>query len=172
MNFRKAAISAFIVWHLGNLFIEGMPSAGGMHDAFRDAQSWYLNSIGQWQGSIAFYGPEPMKESVRIKALLRYSDGSSVRWESPQWSQLSLWEKFLSCRLMKYYDSLRKDDFSGDWDPFAVGLARSLEPGKRLATAELTRVWSEVPPPESARFNRFVIPEEDHRFTFLRRDYK
>jgi hypothetical protein len=167
-------ISAFILWHLGNLFVEGLPSQGVFHERLQAHQGWYLNTLGQWQGSLAFFAPEPLKDSVQLHADLSFVGGKKVHWSSPNWEELSLTQKFLACRLIKFYDNLRMDQFSAAWDGFSQGLGHLLQdsPANRLDGVVLTRVWSSVPAPESAVYNPWKLPPVDNSYQFFHRNYE
>lgn len=169
---KKQIVSAFILWHLFNLAIDGVPSTCMLQDNIQHSLARYVNLIGQWEGSLAFFAPSPDSLNLHLEAELEFTDGSKQHWRSPDWKKMTLAEKFLSCRAIKYYDNVRRDDRRDGWEPLAVWIARQYEgDGKKVRRIELSRHWVDLPPPESMSFNPLVDLPHDKVYTFYTKDF-
>ena len=67
----------------------------------------YLDCVGLWQRPWTLFAPDPRKDFGWLSADLIASDGSSTRWASPFWSELSVYDKFVGFRSLNYYGRFR-----------------------------------------------------------------
>ena len=86
-------------------------------------------------------------------AEILFSDGTTVRWNSPDWTKLAPLDRFMRFREAEFYDNIRRDSNSGAWPSFADYLARrAVPPGRydsRPAHIALYRHWVVIPRPKA-----------------------
>lgn len=52
------------------------------------------------------FAPEPDATNHRLRATIEYRDGTIVPWRSPEWPQLSCWQRFWTSRELEYIDKI------------------------------------------------------------------
>ncbi len=173
---RKRVISLFLGVWLVLLFVDALPVSSLFHRRLKDWVHPFLSATGLWQGSWQLFAPEVDKIDVRVTAEISYADGSVRTWTSPDWRDMSAWEKFIHFREMEYFDSVRRDMNSGAWESLADFLARNVSaPGDSLAkptNIKLSRLWSDVPPLEGGlKVPYWKKRAFDGPYVLLRKDY-
>ena len=97
------------------------------------------------------FAPEVDKVNVWITTRITYTDGSSITRRSPDWTKMSILDRFLRFREMEYVDSIRMDRNKGAWPGLADYMARTVlhpaRPELKAVEVVLTRHWAVVPPP-------------------------
>ncbi|MBC7854404.1 MAG: hypothetical protein IAF94_13305 [Pirellulaceae bacterium] len=97
-----------------------------------------LDITGTWTGPWWMFAPYPDNTNHRIRAEIAYYDGKRVEWRSPDWPELSCWQRFWLSRDLEMMDQLGgARDNSADkmalWSAYADYLSRqertNLEPG-------------------------------------------
>lgn len=172
METKKLIASAFIGWHLFNLIVDGLPSTCLLQDAMQFDLQRYMNVVGQWQGSLAFFAPNPDSVNLHVEAEVEFTDGSKQHWRSPDWKNMTPWQRLRTCRQIKYFDNIRRDDRSNAWESFANWLAREHETdGRKVKRVEISRHWVDLPPPASLVYNPLVDLPHDKVYTFYRKDF-
>ena len=134
------------------LFVDALPHTSLLHQRLKSWVDPFLDVTGLWQGTWQLFAPEADKIDIRLTAEISYADGTTRLWESPDWRDMSGWQKFVHFREMEYYDAVRQDDNSPAWPSLADYLARTVPaasgPAIRPTKVVLSRRWSLVPPPE------------------------
>ena len=59
-------------------------------------------STAEWK----LFAPEPDASNHRLRATIEYRDGTIIQWRSPEWPQLSCWQRFWTSRELEYIDKL------------------------------------------------------------------
>ncbi len=149
---RKTAANLFIAGYLICCLIDAPPVVSPSHARLKAALDPLLDVTGLWQESWRLFAPEPQKRNVRVSAQFYFADGSTLRWDSPHWAELNLFEKFFSVRRMKYYDLLTEDANRPAWRTFALYRLSQLPDAarRRVTRVELWRHWSITPRPEES----------------------
>lgn len=165
---RKTA-NLFIVIMLVIMLLDGMPSAGVMHDRAKQWIDPWLDASGLWQGHWALFAPDVLKRNARVSAELEDTNGISLHWQSPRFHDLSIFERFRAFREGEFFDNIRNNDFSGAWDSVASYLARTEFPadlaGHKLMRVRLRRHWWDIPapgqeiPPPDEQWHQFYVKE-------------
>ncbi len=149
---KRRLISLFLGAWLLLLFVDALPRTSLFHQRLKNWVDPFLDVTGLWQGSWQLFAPEADKIDVRMTAEIRYADGSTRLWESPDWREMSGSQKFVRFRSMEYYDNVRRNENSAAWDSLADYLARTVPaaggPSIKPTKVTLARRWSVVPPLE------------------------
>lgn len=147
---KRRLISAFLGAWLFVLFVDALPRTSLFHQRLKNWVDPFLDVAGLWQGSWQLFAPEVDKIDVRVTAEIAYADGSTRLWQSPDWRDVSSWQKFLNFRSMEYFDAVRNNDNSAAWESLADYLARTVPTADGFSVAPtkvtLARTWSLVPP--------------------------
>ena len=69
------------------------------------------------------FAPEPDATNHRLRATIEYRDGTIVPWRSPDWPQLSCWQRFWTSRELEYIDKISYNAPSDHWFAYADFLA-------------------------------------------------
>lgn len=150
---KRRLTSLFLGAWLFLLFVDALPRTSLLHQRLKNWVDPFLDVTGLWQGSWQLFAPEADKIDVRVTAEINYADGSTRSWESPDWREMSSWQKFVNFRSMEYYDAVRRNDNSAAWDSLADYLARTVPAagGSPIKPTKVTlaRRWSLVPPVEA-----------------------
>lgn len=149
---KRRLTSVFLGAWLLLLFVDALPRTSLIHQRLKNWVDPLLDVTGLWQGTWQLFAPEADKIDVRVTAEISYADGSTRSWESPDWRNLSSWQKFVSFRSMEYYDAVRRNDNSAAWDSLVDYLTRTVPAagGSSIKPTKVTlaRRWSLVPPLE------------------------
>ena len=148
---QKFIVNTFITIVLFLIFVDALPDNSLAHRRLKSAIDPLLDLTGLWQESWRLFAPEPDKVNVAITAKITYADRSTHSWRSPEWSEMSVLERFLAFREMEFIDSARMASNSGAWPGFADYLARTVRhpdnPALEPVKVELTRHLAVIPPP-------------------------
>ena len=168
---QKIAANALIVFFVAMGLIDATPITSGAHARLKDAVDPILDITGLWQGDWRLFAPDPRSVTVTVSARF-FGDGVSLEWNSPNWRELSLPEKFFLVRHTKFYDGLRLDQNSGAWAAFAAYRLRQLPPSVRqgIVRLELIRSWKETPDPSREWIPAGTNIEPDQSFVFFTRE--
>lgn len=71
----------------------------------------------------SMFAPEPDATNHRLRAKIEYRDGTTIEWRSPDWPQLSCWQRFWTSRELEYIDKVAYNSPSDRWFAFADFLA-------------------------------------------------
>ena len=147
----RRAVNGFIVSLLTLFAIDATPAALRVHKYLQlGPVDTVLDATGLWQSRWNLFAPEPDKVNTYVSARLVFAAGATLDWRSPRWDGRPALERARLFRHMEYFDSVRMDDNRGAWDALARWLAEN-EGRKRRGVlpvrVELTRHWSETPPP-------------------------
>lgn len=86
--------------------IDALPTTSQFHRRLRERIDPVLDATGTWQGSWNLFAPSPDSVNERLFATVRYRDGSTREWSSPDWRAMSVFERFVSFRELEYYDDV------------------------------------------------------------------
>ncbi|MES2657796.1 MAG: hypothetical protein V4689_04215 [Verrucomicrobiota bacterium] len=147
---KRRVTSLFLVAWLLLLFVDAIPRTSLIHQRLKIWVDPFLDVTGLWQGTWQLFAPEADKIDVRVAAEISYADGTTRSWKSPDWRDMSSWQKFVNFRAMEYYDNVRGDANSPAWGSLADYLARTVPAagGHTIKPTKVTlaRHWSLVPP--------------------------
>ncbi len=174
---KKHVINGFIIVVLSVMLVDALPRTSLAHQRLKDAVDPILDVTGLWQESWKLFAPEVDKVNVWITTRITYTDGSSVTRRSPDWTKMSVLDRFLRFREMEYVDSIRMDSSKRAWPSLADYMARTvLHPAKpelKAIEVVLTRHWAVIPPPtrglRQARRPKFY---DTGSFVFYKRSYR
>ena len=132
------------------LLVDTLPRTSLFHQRLKNWVDPVLDVTGLWQGTWQLFAPEADKIDIRVTAEISYADGSTRAWESPDWREMSRWQKFANFRSMEYFDAVRRNENSPAWASLADYLARTVPAADgssaRPTKVILSRHWSLVPP--------------------------
>jgi hypothetical protein len=172
---RRPLVDVFVLVLLALMLATGLPE---WIPGVRTAQRWVdplADVTGVQQSNWQLFAPEPDSMNTWVEAVVTYSDGSTRTIASPDWQRRTLLEKFVQGRWPKILDYVRRDDWKGLWEPYALWVARTAPPpdGARPVEVKLIRHWWNVPAPsqlaaDHARFGAVIPAREDfpRKFTF------
>lgn len=168
---QKIAANVFIVCFVTLGLIDATPVTSPTHARLKSAADPFLDKIGLWQGDWRLFAPDPRSINVIVSARF-VGDGVSLEWNSPDWRELSLLEKFFFVRHTKFYDALRLDVNQGGWAAFAEYRLRQLPPAVRagVVRVELIRNWKETPDPAQEWIPAGTNIQPDQSFVFFTRE--
>jgi hypothetical protein len=168
----KKLVSLLIVWHAFTLLVDGSPPSTLLQERLQQALHPYLSAVGQWQGNMAFFAPDPDNLNLHLEATIYFFDGSIEHWRSPDWKKMSPLQKFAKARMMKYVDQVRRDENRAAWEGLAGYLARQYESGgKKVRHVEISRHSAVIPPPLSEIYNAVEEPLHPKNQLFYQKDF-
>jgi hypothetical protein len=116
----RAAISGFVVLTLVAIAAINLPSSALRADLMVAGQP-YLNAIGLDQGW-ALFAPDPRREVIGLKAVVRYEDGTSATWTIPNDDPVV--GTYRDYRWRKWMEYVIMDANQALWRPAALWAAR------------------------------------------------
>jgi hypothetical protein len=141
VNTLIAALFALVV-------IDALPFAP---PALQDALRPVTRRIGLAQGW-GLFAPGPDSVNTRLRAEITYRDGKKATWNSPDWPQQGLWQRFIGHRHEEWYDNTWTQEDAPAWTGWARHLARQMRPedpqADRGAEVKIIVLESPIPPPE------------------------
>jgi len=145
-HWRKGLINVLLLIYLVLVGIDSLPIGWGR---LKESTEVVLEKAGLWQGGWALFAPNPDKVNASLSAGVEYADGTFQPWHSPDWQELTPWQKMREFRHMEFYDDIRLDRYSDAWPSFARYLSRDLtsESGAAPVAVQLTRHWHEIQSP-------------------------
>jgi hypothetical protein len=102
---RRRYVNAFLVVWLVVLGVEAFRPAQAVDRAIHPA----LDVTGLRQFPWRLFAEVP-RVNLRFAAKLEYADGTTARWDSPEWRDASVPHKFLAAREMNYFRNLNLFD--------------------------------------------------------------
>lgn len=132
------------------VLVDALPRTSLLHQRLKNRVDPFLDVTGLWQGTWQLFAPGPDKIDVRVTAEISYADGRTRSWQSPDWRDMSGWQKFVNFRAMEYYDTVRRNENSAAWESLADYLVQTVPApdGSSIKPTKVTlaRRWSLVPP--------------------------
>ena len=123
--------SALLALFIAVIALDACPAFFRTLDRAKSAIDPLVDVTGLWQGSWQLFAPDVDKVNSRVSAEILFSDGTTVRWNSPDWTKLAPLDRFMRFREAEFYDNIRRDSNSGAWPSFADYLARRAVPPGR-----------------------------------------
>jgi len=102
---RRRYVNAFLVVWLGVLAIEAFRPLQAIDRTIHPA----LDVTGLRQFPWRLFAEVP-RVNLRFSAVLEYADGTTARWDSPDWRDISALHKFIGMREMNYFRNLNLFD--------------------------------------------------------------
>ncbi len=147
---------AFLSVLLPVMCIDASPTLTLAHEKAKIFVDPLLDKSGLWQGSWSLFAKNPDKVNSRLSWTCDLENGEIFEGSSPDWQQLSIWQKLTHFRYMEFYDEIRTDKNKGAWESFATFLKRQCEAsGVRARNLKITRQWAIIP-----AFNKGDTPTE------------
>lgn len=152
-------VNGFVVGLLTLFVLDTMPCTP---QPVRQLIQPLLNFSGLWQGQWTLFAPVPDSQNHRLRAEIKFADGTQRIWESPAWTTQSPWRRFVGHRNSEFLEKVWEDSNSPAWTAFAQDLVRR-ECSLMVAPPEPERVilcviWSDIPDPTG---ERWTLPEAD-----------
>ena len=168
---RHKITNCFIAIMLAVMLLDGMPSAGALHDRAKQWLDPWVDATGLWQGHWALFAPDVLKRNARVSAGLEDVNGMVLFWKSPRFQDLSIAGRFRAFREGEFFDNIRSNEFSGAWASVADYLARTEFPtglsGHKLARVRLRRHWWDIPSPRTQ-----APPPEEQWYQFYVKEFR
>ena len=131
--------SALLALFIAVIALDACPAFFRTLDRAKSAIDPLVDVTGLWQGSWQLFAPDVDKVNSRVSAEILFSDGTTVRWNSPDWTKLAPLDRFMRFREAEFYDNIRRDSNSGAWPSFADYLARKRAAGALRQPARACR---------------------------------
>jgi hypothetical protein len=149
----RTRVNVFLALFLPILVIDGFRPLGRAHAWLAEQLNVPLTITGLWQGPWRLFGPDVDKVNLRLSAIVQFADGATATWASPEWPDVSAWQKFIGARHTNYFANILKAGQEPAWDGLCAYLARTLPhpQGKPVPVAQVTLVLrgADIPPPET-----------------------
>jgi hypothetical protein len=101
VRWRHYLLNAFIALIVAVVVIDTLPQSP---PALHDSLQLVLVPLGIKQGNWNLFAPEPDHVNNRLRAEITYRDGEHREWNGPDWTEVSLWEKWAGHRRFEWYD--------------------------------------------------------------------
>lgn len=115
-----------------------------------------LNLTGLWQGQWTLFAPVPDSRNLRIRAEIKFADGTRRIWQSPDWRAQDPWRRFVGHRNSEFLEKIAEDDNSYAWSAFAEDLVRRERSQMHLPPEPdqviLSVLWTDIPAPTGERW--------------------
>lgn len=157
MPWRRYILNACIALVVAVIAIDTLPQSPG---AIRRGLTPVLTRLGVNQGYWDLFAPEPDRANTRIKAVITYRDGEKRIWHGPDWSKVSIWEKWAGHRRIEWFDHVVMQSSAPAWEPWGRHIARIARPDLPDADcgAEVQIIYTDAITP----------PAEEHPWTTFR----
>jgi len=149
----RCLVDGFVVVLLALFALDTMPCTP------QTIRGWIqplLNVSGLWQGPWTLFAPVPDSRNHRLRAEIRFVDGTQRIWQSPEWQTRSTSQRFVGHRESELLEKIWEDDNSPAWTAFTQDLVRrelsQMVSHPELERVVLTVIWSDVPPPSGERW--------------------
>lgn len=140
----QALISAFLIVTLASAIVANLPRSRVRQDALTVTRP-YLNATGLDQ-SWGVFAPEPRRESIALRGLVRYADGSTSRWRPPSGNALT--GNYWDYHWQKWQEWVLDQNHRQLWRPAATFIARDRNAqGRRPVRVTLVRLTTHLNPP-------------------------
>ena len=147
----KALISVFLLATLASVIVWNLPDSEVRSKSLRLAQPYiFFTGLDQNWGVFA---PDPRRQSLWLKARIRYDDGSTSMWELPTADPVvgHLWDY----RWRKWMEYVTNEQYRSVWQPAAEWLAREHDAdGRRPVRVTLIRRFMDLLPPGYQQFGK------------------
>lgn len=146
---KRAAISAFLLFHLVAITFWALPLNSPLIGVVRDTVRPYILWAGLFQGWNMF-APEPMKVNGYVEALITYNDGEIHKWKFPRMEELGYTQRYFKERYRKFANEyVRMDSFAAIRPDVARRIARLNNHDPSNPPAVVLLVWysSQIAPP-------------------------
>ena len=148
---KRAFLNVFIVGLLLVFAADACPPVLPNIWEVKDRVSVPLHRLGIWQGSWTLFAPEVRKINLRVRAIVTFADGQAVTVSSPNWPEMSRWQRFWHYRDGKFTDAIRSDTRQPYWESYARWFAHNTPhpEGKKVPAVRvaLVRLWNDIPYP-------------------------
>ncbi len=146
---KKLMISLFIIFNLMAMIRVHLPLQNRSISTIYKPIDFYLSFFSIYQDWMMF-APDPMRNSVHIKAEVEFDDGSRAHYIFPQNKNLNIFQKYAYGEKFRKIvsDGIRKDSNSFLWRDTAKFVLRKLKDDnyyKIPLRVHLIRFWDEVP---------------------------
>jgi hypothetical protein len=101
---KTRCVNGLIAYWLALLFVQTCP---GVPDWLSRRPQILANATGTWQGPWDMFAPNPDSKNHRVRAVIEYHDGNMLHWQSPDWPEQSIGERFVSHRRSGYINALQ-----------------------------------------------------------------
>jgi len=149
----RTRVNVFLALFLPILAIDGFRPINRLHQWLEDRIDIVLDLTGLWQGPWKLFGPDVDKVNLRLSAIVTFADGATATWASPEWQEVSGWDKFIHARQTNYFANILTAGKEPAWEGLCEYLAHSLPHprGTAVAVAQVVLLLkgAEVPPPET-----------------------
>jgi hypothetical protein len=120
---RRAAINAFLIFHLFGITCWSIPLTNPLLTAARNLIRPYFLWAGLFQ-SWDMFSPTPRAINSYVEAIVLYKDGTTKNWAFPRMDQLSLTQRYFKERYRKFAENVYEDMNSALWPDVARRIAR------------------------------------------------
>ncbi len=121
-----------------------------------------LNLTGLWQGQWTLFAPVPDARNHRLRAEIKFVDGTQRIWRSPAWTTQGPWRRFVEHRNSEFLEKIWEDGNSPAWTAFAQDLVRRecslMDSPPEPERVILSVLWSDIPAPTG---ERWPVPAAD-----------
>ena len=124
VRIRLWAVNALIATVLLLVLIDALPFSPPALKAALQPLTYRLGLRQDW----GVFAPGPDTLNMRLRAEITYRDGKTATWHSPDWPQLSNWQRFVGHRHEEWYDQGWGQQYSAAWPGWARHLARQMRP--------------------------------------------
>jgi hypothetical protein len=144
----RAAINAFILWHLFALTIWLMPISSALRRSCVHLVHPYMVFTGFAQNWNMF-SPNPSDLDLYWEARITYANGQVQNWNFPRMTDLGYVERYRRERFRKMIEFANPDGNRAVWPSLAKYAAQrnDTDPRNRPVAVELVRHFRIVPPP-------------------------
>jgi hypothetical protein len=138
---RRWGVGALAAAYLCLAAIDALPQSP---PALREALKPITERLGLTQPWYVF-APQPDSVNTRVRAEIAYADGERAVWRSPNWPELSRWERWTGHRRAAWVNNMWGQEDAVAWPAWARHVARSQRAGDPQADrgAEVKFVVSE-----------------------------
>jgi hypothetical protein len=148
--------NGFIAGVLVTLLLDMTPQAPpALHAAIQPT----LVRLGINQGPWSLFAPDPDDTNMRVLVEITYRDGRQAEWTSPQWRQLTPWQRWSTSRRMEWIDHITAQWAAPVWQPWCRRLAQEMRPelehAERGASVRVIYEESKVPPASERPWRSF-----------------
>ena len=86
--------------------VDSIPEVNRVHGWLKERIDPIVDATGIWQETWKLFAPDTDKVNIRVRSDILYDNGLVVTWESPDWSTLSVPQRFLHFREMAFLDKV------------------------------------------------------------------
>lgn len=141
---RKAAVSVFIAVTVLSMVVVNMPESE-IEDLL-DRPVYIYTSLTGLHQNWGVFAPNPRSISLDMYATVEFADGSTARWDMPEWGPFV--GSYRHYRWRKWMTNVRKDANEDElWEPTARWVAGRFADRGQVAEVSLVRRFRDVPKP-------------------------